>query len=91
MNILVLSGSPKGEKINTYQLTAAFLDGLKAGEENLVQTVTISKTRIEPCLGCYACWTKTPGKCVIQDDMAELLRHYIETDLISWSFPLPLG
>lgn len=88
MNILVLNGSPKGEKSNTFKLTAAFLNGLNAGRENQVQTVTMAKERIEPCLGCYACWTKTPGKCVIDDDMAGHLQHYIEADLVIWSFPL---
>lgn len=46
------------------------------------------KNTIEHCRGCFACWTKTPGKCVIKDDMAEILEQYIKADLIVWSFPL---
>lgn len=29
MRVLVLNGSPKGDKSNTYRLTSAFLDGLR--------------------------------------------------------------
>ena len=29
MRVLVLNGSPKGDKGNTYRLTSAFLDGLR--------------------------------------------------------------
>lgn len=88
MNILVLNGSPKGEMSNTFKIASAFLDGLNAESTNFVQTITISKARIEPCLGCYSCWTKTPGSCVINDEMANFMRKYIEADLIIWSFPL---
>ena len=27
----------------------------------------VSAEKIAPCMGCFACWTKTPGKCVIRD------------------------
>ena len=28
----------------------------------------LSQQTIHPCVGCFGCWTKTPGKCVIRDD-----------------------
>lgn len=88
MNILVLNGSPKSKNSNTLQITAAFLDGLNSNESNSVELVDISKSEIGHCLGCHACWTKTPGQCIFKDDMAELIEKYVNADLVIWSFPL---
>ncbi len=33
-----------------------------------VKIVDLSRLHIRPCIGCFGCWTKTPGKCVIRDD-----------------------
>lgn len=88
MNILVLNGSPKGERSNTFKVTAAFLEGLSETQKHLTECIEIGKTDINHCLGCYTCWTKTPGQCVLEDDMAELMQKYIEADLVIWSFPL---
>lgn len=30
--------------------------------------IDLSKLKISNCIGCFGCWTKTPGKCVIRDD-----------------------
>ena len=30
--------------------------------------VDLSQQSISNCVGCFGCWTKTPGRCVIRDD-----------------------
>lgn len=88
MNILVLNGSPKTDKSNTLKVTDAFLDGVNAGGGHRIDIIPVYKAHIEHCRGCFACWTKTPGRCVIPDDMAALVEKYISADVILWSFPL---
>ncbi len=89
MNILVLNGSPKCEKSNTYQLTKSFLEGMVESGENVeTREMSISRLNIRPCLGCFSCWSKTPGKCCISDDMAEVIENMLWADVTIWSFPL---
>lgn len=88
MNILVLNGSPRSKKSNTFRMTTAFLDGLNTSQSNSVELIDIRKSDIGHCLGCYSCWTKTPGQCIIRDDMAGFIEKYLDADLVIWSFPL---
>lgn len=30
--------------------------------------INLAELKISNCLGCFGCWVKTPGKCVIRDD-----------------------
>ena len=76
MKVLVLNGSPKGEKSNTLNITKSFLDGFSADTE--IEYITVKKETINPCMGCFSCWSRTPGECVIKDDM--LLFRYAVTD-----------
>ena len=69
MNILVLNGSPKGERSNTMKLTRAFLEGFAQNQSVDTDVVDIYKLNIHDCMGCFVCWSKTPGKCAITDDM----------------------
>jgi len=89
MNILVLNGSPKGEKSNTYQLAKAFLEGVREGGESVeTREMAVNRLNIRPCLGCFSCWNKTPGKCCIGDDMGQVLENMLWADVTVWSFPL---
>ena len=88
MNILVLNGSPKGERSNTLKLSKAFLEGFTQTQSADTDIVDVYKLNIRECLGCFACWSKTPGKCAITDDMADVLSKILCADVVVWSFPL---
>lgn len=87
MNILVINGSPKKSKSNTLRITNAFLRGIKCVEEANIKIINTIDVDVKPCKGCYCCWTRTPGKCIIKDDMQEIISLYIHADLVIWSFP----
>lgn len=90
MNILVINGSPKGNDSNTLKITNAFLNGIKANCRELVtiEIIEVNKAYINHCKGCFCCWNTTPGKCVIEDDMSQILPKIINAEIIIWSFPL---
>lgn len=83
MNVLVINASPKKES-NTLQLTRAFLEGTGWSAE-IIDAYTQT---VNPCIGCFACWNKTPGTCIYADDMTALRKKMIAADVIIWSFPL---
>ena len=37
-----------------------------------VAFVDLSRLKISNCVGCFGCWTKTPGRCVIRDDATKV-------------------
>ena len=87
MNVLVLNGSPK-KKSDTFRLTNAFLKGLNKTKEHEVNIIHVMEKDIAPCRGCFGCWQKLDGHCVIQDDQNDILDLYRRADVVIWSFPL---
>lgn len=37
------------------------------------ETFILSREKINPCQGCFGCWLRTPGKCVITNDAGNSL------------------
>lgn len=89
MKILVINGSPRGERSNTLRLTRAFTRGLcSAAPGSEVEELDLRCMNLHECSGCFTCWTKTPGRCVHPDDMNGALLKYVEADALIFSFPL---
>jgi multimeric flavodoxin WrbA len=87
MKVVAINGSPHKGKGNTALILNPFLDGLReaGAEAELFYTRNLN---IQPCRGCFHCWTRTPGRCVQDDDMAELLPLLRRSDL--WVLATPL-
>jgi putative sterol carrier protein len=87
MKALAFNGSPRGRYSNTDRILQPFLDGArKAGADT--ETVYLKEHEIRACLGCYTCWTRTPGVCVHRDDMPLLLEKMRQADVTVYATPL---
>ncbi|MCD6287636.1 MAG: flavodoxin family protein [Candidatus Hydrogenedentes bacterium] len=87
MNVVVLDASPKGSDGNTAFLLEPLTEGMnKTGAD--IDVVHIREIKVKPCIGCYHCWTKEPGKCVHDDDMVWLMPKLASSNIIVLATPL---
>jgi len=47
-----------------------------------LKVVRLEEQSIDPCIGCWNCWLKTPGRCVMNDKMVEHYVDYINSDTV---------
>lgn len=89
MNVLALNSSPRG---GGQSKTEWMLDRLVKGMRDAgarVEVIALRKKKINLCIGCFTCWTKTPGKCIHKDDMTEeLFPKWLASDLVVYATPL---
>ena len=87
MKVTIFNGSPRAENGNTHVMVEEFSKGAKqAGAD--VENIFLVKKEIKHCLGCFSCWTKTPGQCVIKDDIEDLLAKFKSSDIVVIATPL---
>ncbi|MCU0595844.1 MAG: flavodoxin family protein, partial [Desulfobacterota bacterium] len=89
MKVLALNSSPRGEGQSKTELMLTYLvKGMReAGAE--VEVVELRKKSIKNCIGCFTCWSKTPGVCIHKDDMTrELFPKWKEANVVIYATPL---
>jgi len=89
MKVLALNSSarPTGQS-KTEMILSSLVKGMAdAGAE--VEVVNLREKKINDCIGCFTCWTKTPGACVHRDDMSrELFPKWMAADIAVYASPL---
>lgn len=87
MKIFAVNGSPRMKKGITHILLENFLEGARSAGAT-TETVFLQKQKIKYCLGCLDCWVKTPGVCVHNDDMKQLIEKMDCADCLVLGTPV---
>ena len=85
MNILILSGSPRKDG-NTELLVEAFVKG--ASQKHHVEVVSVHDYKVNPCLGCNACFKSKDNTCAQKDDMSIIYEKMAHTDMLVIASPV---
>ena len=84
MKIVILEGSPNRQG-SSHILAEAFARGAKDVGNEIV-AISAAHSDIHPCSGCISCGYD--GPCVQQDDMAEIKREILSSDMMVFVTPL---
>jgi multimeric flavodoxin WrbA len=61
----------------------------EAGYE--LNTFRLREMDIAPCQGCFGCWVRNPGECLVQDDSQLILRVLVRSELLVLLTPVTFG
>jgi len=84
MNVVILFGSPRKHG-NTIQLVNILSDSMQ-NKGHHVRMLYLNDMNIRPCQSCLACMKK--GICKINDDMKDIRKYILESDLIVFATPV---
>lgn len=89
MKALVLDGSEAGDGTGA-RVRDALLRQLQARGWD-AGTVTLREEKIGSCAGCFGCWTRTPGTCIVRDDNRAIAAAMMACDLLVFLTPVCFG
>jgi len=89
MKAVVLNGAESGDHAShtVYEIIASALEDI--GWQ--VEPCILHEIKIASCRGCFGCWVKTPGICVIDDAGHDVARMVIQSDLVVLLTPVTFG
>ncbi len=89
MKAVVLKGSENGD-IALDGVHQAIVDELTDTGWD-VESLILHEMEIRHCVGCFGCWVRTPGVCVIDDAGRDVARAVIQSDMVVYLTPVTFG
>lgn len=89
MNALILDGTIEKTVFGDRSLEA--LQEVFDKQSIPSETVVLRELSIAHCRGCFDCWIKTPGICIIEDEARDITRKMIQSDLLVYFTPIFFG
>jgi multimeric flavodoxin WrbA len=91
LKALFLKGSPPAGRDPLCNRAAAAVTARTNALGWETKAFPLAAMDIRPCRGCFSCWLKTPGRCVIQDDQEGILQEFPASDRVIWLTPVCFG
>ncbi len=89
MKIVVINGDMR-DSDSDFSLKVSSLSSFLRNEHE-VQDFQLNQMDIRQCIGCWSCWVKTPGECILKDDMKAVYHSIMSSDLILFASPIVAG
>jgi len=89
MNALILDGTIENTVFGDRSLEA--LQEVLDKQSISSETIILREQDIAHCRGCFDCWVKTPGICIINDEARNITRKMIQSDLVVYFTPIVFG
>lgn len=89
MNVLILNGALKGKDFT--DAVAAYMIEYLLHEGYTVEIIHLHQHQLAKCTGCFGCWVKTPGICVIDDYGRTIAEKTMKADTVIWLTPVVFG
>lgn len=90
MKITILNGNSEGRNKNFEQYMEKLCIFLEK-QGHSVKHVKLRSMDIRYCTGCFGCWQRKPGECVIPDDSAQVCAAVVNAESVIFASPLMMG
>lgn len=89
MKALLFNDSPESE--DTFIAVRDVILVQLQKHEWVIHELVLRNEKMAFCTGCFGCWTKTPGECVINDAGRGVAKAIMESDLVIMLTPVTFG
>lgn len=87
MNVVSFLGSPRKQGM-TAEALGQVLAGIQKEHEATSDLVFLQEKNIHPCTGCHHCKTTKEGKCILKDDMVEMMDKIETSEVLIFATPI---
>ncbi len=89
MNVTLLNGTLAGDA--TAEAVYDLLLTELAARGHTVTTFVLRDIEITPCTGCFGCWMRTPGRCVLPKGGHDIAKAVVRSELTILLTPIIFG
>ena len=88
MQTVILDGA-RGGDLKVDEVSVVLASALQS--LGSVEVLKLREIKIADCLGCFGCWVKSPGQCVIDDAARDIAEKLSSADLKVYLTPIVFG